>query len=75
MYDLLRTGPMVEIASALMKEPAVLYKEKVNYKLTGESKMDSLRLRNLNQKITSQILISMAISFHNYDDHNFLINT
>ena len=50
MYDLLRTGPMVEIASALMKEPAVLYKEKVNYKLTGESKMDSLRLRNLNQK-------------------------
>lgn len=35
LHDLLRTGPMVEIASALLGEPAVLYKEKVNYKLPG----------------------------------------
>ena len=34
-YNLLRTGPLVDIASALMKEPAVLYKEKINYKMAG----------------------------------------
>ena len=32
---LLTTGPMLEVASALLGEPAVLYKEKVNYKLVG----------------------------------------
>jgi hypothetical protein len=32
---LLTTGPMVETASALLGEPAVLYKEKINYKLAG----------------------------------------
>jgi hypothetical protein len=32
---LLTTGPMLETASALLGEPAVLYKEKVNYKLPG----------------------------------------
>jgi len=32
---LLTTGPMLEVASALLGEPAVLYKEKVNYKLPG----------------------------------------
>ena len=35
LHDLLRTGAMVEIASALLGEPAVLYKEKINYKLPG----------------------------------------
>eukprot|EP00042_Codosiga_hollandica_P014311 m.32955 g.32955 ORF g.32955 m.32955 type:complete len:261 (+) comp42672_c0_seq1:270-1052(+) len=35
MYDALRTGEVIEIVSALMGEPAVLYKEKINYKLTG----------------------------------------
>lgn len=32
---LLTAGPMVEVASALLGEPAVLYKEKINYKLPG----------------------------------------
>ncbi len=32
---LLCTGAMVDVASALLGEPAVLYKEKVNYKLAG----------------------------------------
>jgi ectoine hydroxylase-related dioxygenase (phytanoyl-CoA dioxygenase family) len=32
---LLTGGPMVETASALLGEPAVLYKEKINYKLAG----------------------------------------
>ncbi|MCU1463870.1 MAG: protein involved in biosynthesis of mitomycin antibiotics/polyketide fumonisin [Acidimicrobiales bacterium] len=31
----LTTGPMLDVASALLGEPAVLYKEKVNYKLPG----------------------------------------
>jgi len=32
---LLTTGPLLDTASALLGEPAVLYKEKVNYKLPG----------------------------------------
>lgn len=32
---LLTEGPMLEVASTLLGEPAVLYKEKVNYKLPG----------------------------------------
>ena len=32
---LLTTGPMLEMASALLGEAAVLYKEKINYKLPG----------------------------------------
>jgi Phytanoyl-CoA dioxygenase (PhyH) len=32
---LLTTGGLVDTASALLREPAVLYKEKVNYKLPG----------------------------------------
>lgn len=32
---LLTSGPMLETAAALLGEPAVLYKEKVNYKLPG----------------------------------------
>ena len=32
---LLGTGVLVEVAGALLREPAVLYKEKVNYKLPG----------------------------------------
>lgn len=32
---LLTGGSMVEVASALLGEPAVLYKEKINYKLAG----------------------------------------
>jgi hypothetical protein len=32
---LLRTGAMLDVASALLEEEAVLYKEKVNYKLVG----------------------------------------
>jgi hypothetical protein len=31
----LTSGPMVDIAGALLGEPAVLYKEKINYKLPG----------------------------------------
>ena len=30
-----RTGPMLDAAGALLGEPAVLYKEKINYKLPG----------------------------------------
>lgn len=32
---LLTTGALVEVASALLEQPAVLYKEKINYKLPG----------------------------------------
>ncbi len=32
---LLTTGAMIEVASALLREPAVLYKEKINYKAPG----------------------------------------
>lgn len=32
---LLTTGPLLDLASALLGEPAVLYKEKINYKLPG----------------------------------------
>jgi ectoine hydroxylase-related dioxygenase (phytanoyl-CoA dioxygenase family) len=35
LRELLCTGPLVEVASALLDEPAVLYKEKINYKLAG----------------------------------------
>jgi hypothetical protein len=35
LRDLLTTGPLVAVASGLLGEPAVLYKEKVNYKLPG----------------------------------------
>ena len=35
LRGLLTDGPMIEVASALLGEPAVLYKEKINYKLPG----------------------------------------
>jgi Phytanoyl-CoA dioxygenase (PhyH) len=35
LRGLLCQGPLVEVAGALLGEPAVLYKEKVNYKLAG----------------------------------------
>lgn len=35
MHEFLRGGHMVEVASALLNSEAVLYKEKINYKLTG----------------------------------------
>lgn len=35
LRDLLTTGPMIELASALLGERAVLYKEKINHKLPG----------------------------------------
>jgi len=35
MHDLLTTGPMIDLASALLGERAVLYKEKINHKLPG----------------------------------------
>ncbi|MFN8017207.1 MAG: phytanoyl-CoA dioxygenase family protein [Acidimicrobiales bacterium] len=35
LRDLLTTGPLLATASLLLGEPAVLYKEKVNYKLVG----------------------------------------
>lgn len=35
MYQLLRVGRLVAAAADLLGEPAVLYKEKINYKLSG----------------------------------------
>jgi ectoine hydroxylase-related dioxygenase (phytanoyl-CoA dioxygenase family) len=35
LRDILTTGPIFQIVSALMGEPASLYKEKINYKLSG----------------------------------------
>ena len=35
LRDLLTSGPMLDTASALLGEPAVLYKEKINHKLPG----------------------------------------
>jgi ectoine hydroxylase-related dioxygenase (phytanoyl-CoA dioxygenase family) len=35
LRDLLTAGPLLEAASALLGEPAVLYKEKINYKAPG----------------------------------------
>jgi len=35
LRELLTAGPIIDIATALLGEPAVLYKEKINYKLAG----------------------------------------
>jgi hypothetical protein len=35
LRELLCRGPLIEVAGALLGEPAVLYKEKINYKLAG----------------------------------------
>lgn len=35
MHDLLETGPIATVAGELLGEPAVLYKEKINYKFVG----------------------------------------
>lgn len=35
LRNLLTTGPMIEVAGRLLGEPAVLYKEKLNYKSAG----------------------------------------
>ncbi|NNN01019.1 MAG: phytanoyl-CoA dioxygenase family protein [Acidimicrobiaceae bacterium] len=35
MNDLLTSGPISEVAGELLGEPALLYKEKINYKLVG----------------------------------------
>jgi hypothetical protein len=35
LRELLTSGPLLDLASALLGEPAVLYKEKINYKLVG----------------------------------------
>jgi hypothetical protein len=35
LRTLLTSGPMLDVASALLGQPAVLYKEKINYKLAG----------------------------------------
>ncbi len=35
LRDVLTSGPLLETASALLGEPAVLYKEKINHKLPG----------------------------------------
>jgi hypothetical protein len=35
LRELLTSGPMLEVAGALLGEPAVLYKEKINHKLPG----------------------------------------
>mgnify|MGYP001015847793 CR=1 FL=1 len=35
LRSLLAAGPMLDVAGALLGEPAVLYKEKINYKLVG----------------------------------------
>jgi 2-aminoethylphosphonate dioxygenase len=35
LTTLLCTGPFVDVASAVLGEPALLYKEKINYKLAG----------------------------------------
>ena len=43
IHDALRAllceGPLVEVAGALLGEPAVLYKEKINYKLAGRRRL------------------------------------
>jgi Phytanoyl-CoA dioxygenase (PhyH) len=35
LFDLLRRGPIPDVAGQLLGEPALLYKEKINYKLVG----------------------------------------
>ena len=35
LRSILREGPLVQVASELLGEPALLYKEKINYKLAG----------------------------------------
>jgi hypothetical protein len=35
LRELLTSGPMLDVASALLGDPAVLYKEKINHKLPG----------------------------------------
>jgi hypothetical protein len=61
---LLCTGALVEVASALLGEPAVLYKEKVNYKLPGgagySAHQDAPAYPMIDQHVSAMIAVDDA---------------
>lgn len=61
---LLTTGPMLDIASALLGEPAVLYKEKINYKLSGgagySAHQDAPAYRFVDQHVSCMVAVDDA---------------
>ncbi|HEY1737263.1 MAG TPA: phytanoyl-CoA dioxygenase family protein [Acidimicrobiia bacterium] len=61
---LLTDGPMLTVASALLGEPAVLYKEKINYKLAGGAgyapHQDGLAYRFVDALVSCQIAVDAA---------------
>jgi ectoine hydroxylase-related dioxygenase (phytanoyl-CoA dioxygenase family) len=65
---LLTSGPMLDVASALLREPAVLYKEKINYKLAGGAgyspHQDAPAYPFIDQHVSCMIAVDDA------DEHN-----
>ena len=61
---LLTEGPMIEAASALLGEPAVLYKEKINYKAAGGAgfspHQDAPAYRFIDQHISCMVAVDDA---------------
>lgn len=61
---LLTDGPMMTVASGLLGEPAVLYKEKINYKLAGGAgyapHQDGLAYRFVDALVSCQIAVDVA---------------
>src|SRR4051812_48043669 len=64
LRSLLTGGPMVATASALLGEPAVLYKEKINYKLAGGAgyapHQDGLAYRFVDALVSCQVAVDDA---------------
>ena len=64
LRTLLREGSVLEAASALLGEPAVLYKEKVNYKLAGGAgyapHQDAPAYRFIEQHISCMLAVDPA---------------
>jgi hypothetical protein len=62
--DLLTSGAMVDAASALLGEPAVLYKEKINYKAAGGAgfapHQDAPAYRFIDQHVSCMVAIDDA---------------
>ena len=63
---LLTAGPMLDTASALLGEPAVLYKEKINYKLPGGAgyspHQDAPAYRFVDTHVSCMVAVDDALS-------------
>lgn len=64
MHELLASGPLVATAGALLDQPAVLYKEKINYKVAGGAgyapHQDAPAYRFVNQHVSCMVAIDDA---------------